>query len=51
MALVTSVRNENSYAGVYLFVRVRIAHHPGEGNRHMEWALVVHTSRVTLMMT
>lgn len=54
MALVTRVRNENSYAGVYLFVRVRIAHHPGEGNRHMEWgtgALVVHTSRVTLRMT
>lgn len=39
MALVTSVRNENSDAGAYLFVRVRIDHHPGEGSHHMEWGL------------
>lgn len=46
MALVTSVRNGNSYAGVYLFVRVSIDHHPGKGSRHMEWgALAVKTSR------
>lgn len=37
MALVTSVRNENSYARVNLFFRERIAHHLGEGNRHIEW--------------
>lgn len=37
VALVTSVRNENSYAGLNLFVRLRIAHHPGGGNRHMRW--------------
>lgn len=38
VALVTSVRNGNSYAGICLFVRIRIDDHPEEG-RHMEWGL------------
>lgn len=38
MALVTSVRNGNSYAGICLFVRIRIDDHPEEG-RHTEWGL------------
>lgn len=41
MALLTSVRNGNSYAGICLFVRVRIDDHPEEG-RHMEWGLGDH---------
>lgn len=50
MALVTSVRNGNSYAGICLFVRVRIDHHHhAEEGRHIEWGTggpwsYIHTS-------
>lgn len=50
MALVTSVRNENSYAGVNLFFRERIAHHLGEGNRHIDGGLGLSDPEDDLML-